>query len=78
MENAQTQNNEVKQSISSFELTKNSKGYSWSIKVYHEDVRTALVKAEEMNSLAKMKFEDDRRRADIKGHHEEEFAAGVL
>lgn len=76
----------IEKSISSFELTKNTKGYSWNIKVYHEDIKMAMLKAEEIDGLAKLKFLnhierkelEDQRRREIQEHHAEESMTGNL
>ena len=49
-------------SISSFELTKNSKGYNWKIKVYNEDIEEAIKKAEKANEYAKSQWSENERR----------------
>lgn len=82
MENESAVNNfnPADKGLSSFKLIKNSKSYGWEIKVYDEDINIAMNKASIVDSLARAKWGDneEQRRKEIKEHHAEEFAAGVL
>jgi len=51
------ENNLVKDNTNSIEVTKNSKGYGWSIKVYDNDHLKAIDKLLEINSSLKERFE---------------------
>lgn len=49
--------NLVKDNTNSIEVTKNSKGYGWSIKVYDNDHLKAIDKLLEINASLKERFE---------------------
>jgi len=46
------------ESLSSFKLIKNSKGYGWEIKVYNSDPQLALEKTALINSNALSRFSE--------------------
>jgi hypothetical protein len=52
MENTETQESNPRESISSFRLTRNTKGYSWEIKVYDKDINKAYEQIQQMNEKA--------------------------
>lgn len=58
--NEQTATSE-RQAFSSVEITKNTKGYSWAVKVYAPagDEMVALTKAKALNEALKAEYEPD-------------------
>ena len=48
----------VKENTNSIEVTKNSKGYTWKIKVYDNDSQKALEKILRINADIKERFEE--------------------
>ena len=47
---------EILSGVSSFELTKNTKGYYWKIKIYTNDLEEMKEKTEKLNNWAIEKY----------------------
>lgn len=47
---------QMREAMSSFELNKNSKGFTWKIKVYDNDLDKLREKVAEMNKWAEMTY----------------------
>ena len=56
MSNITVDSDTLKESVSSIEITKNSKGYNWKIKIYNDDTQLALKQALQRNEELKKKF----------------------
>lgn len=74
----------------SFKLTKNSKGYTWEIKIYDEDLELMKTKITSLDLWANIKYGSERditakneriettKDLDPKEWHEEEAGVGLL
>ena len=50
----------VKTESDSVELTKNSRGYNWTIKLYSEDIEKTISYLEALNNRMKQKFGEEK------------------